>query len=88
MLEQKGDNKKVEVRVTLFGESFVFKGQNEEDIKEAAKHVNGEFLAIKKQFPHLGRHRIVILALMQTSKALLKAKKEKEELLDFFSKGE
>ncbi len=88
MLVQKDDNKKEQAEVVLFGERYVFKGNSAADIKKAAEYVNDELEMIKAQFPHLGRNRIIILALMKVADALLKAKRENEELIEFFSREE
>ncbi len=88
MLVQKDDNKKEQAEVVLFGERYIFKGNSAADIKKAAEYVNDELEIIKAQFPHLGRNRIIILALMKVADALLKAKRENEELIEFFSREE
>jgi len=88
LLEQKVDNKKSQIKVVLLGETYVFKGESTTAILEAAKYVNEELEAIREQFPQLGRNRVITLALMKTTDALLKAKKDNEDLIEFFSKGE
>lgn len=88
MLVQKDDNKKEQAEVVLFGETYIFKGNSAADIKKAAEYVNDELEIIKAQFPHLGRNRIIVLALMKVADSLLRARRENEELIEFFSREE
>ena len=88
MVQKKDDNKKDQVQVDLLGETYYFQGENPEQIKEIGEIVDAHLRDVKENFPHLGRNRLLILALMKLGEAYVQLKKENEELLDFFAREE
>lgn len=88
MVQKKNENYRDQVRVNLLGETYSFKGDSPEQIKEAARLVDSQLWDVKKRFPNLGRNRLYLLALMELGNEYVRLKKENEELLDFFAREE
>ncbi len=88
MAPKKVGNKKEQVKVDLLGETYSFKGESPEQIKETAHLVDSHLWEVKERYPHLGKSRLLILALMELGNEFVRLKKENEELLDFFAREE
>lgn len=85
---QNEDTKKNQVEVNLFGDRYYFRGESPEAIREAGQVVSGEIEKIYDEFPNLGRHRVLVLALMKLGDTVVKLRKENDELLELFSREE
>jgi len=88
MVQKKEGNRKKQVEVDLLGETYSFKGESKTQIKEAAEIVDSHLWDVKERYPHLGKNRLMILALMELGNEFIRLKKENEELLDFFAREE
>lgn len=82
MSRQIFDDEQGQVIVSLFGERFVFRGEDPQSIKKAAFLVNEELDSIRSEFPKLGRHRVLILALMKLGENLALEKQKNQKLLE------
>lgn len=88
MVQKREGNRKKQVEVDLLGETYSFKGESPDQIKEAANLIDSQLWDIKERYPHLGKNRLLILALMELGNEFVRLKKENEELQDFFAREE
>ena len=77
-----GDQEVRSVRVQIFGEDHIIKGQaSEEYIRDLASLVDSRLQEVQKLNPRLSRHRVAILVAINLANELEKLSAEHKELL-------
>jgi len=77
-----GDQEVRSVRVQIFGEDHIIKGQaSEEYIRDLASLMDSRLQEVQKLNPRLPRHRVAILVAINLANELEKLSAEHKELL-------